>query len=547
MADSGIEFYEPDANQPDDSEPDYVDLYDSEVDDLELDDSELDDSELDDSELDDSVDDGSGADNDEDEDLPAAPNWLWEASIGSPLAAHIFRGQSLSSQPTSDSAPRSDSEAGESRPQSSGEGVQLFDWPIHSQSGSEIPSSPDSLFVDQVDHDASALDQETLERIGGQIRQQTTRLRQQHAELVQFREQLQRTLNSSQPAGRQRAPPSPIQRRHRGQAEPASPGDELVEMEVGARNRRGNRVRGPGGPEAGSGAAVIDLTEEPDSPGDVVVLPNPDNNIRNRGGRSRNNATPSLARRDNSILGAPVPVIDLTNMDDDEPAPARRAPRNRPGHAAFEIQRHRAEAIIDLLRDEDEAQGVGDALFGIVRRTWNIRNGLEFGLFQRILSQPGEMERPNAARNNNNNRAVPNPLGENLPNFNYGANGYNNRAAKPPYVPPPPAPEGFTRNTTSDQVAVCPNCDEELKYDPDEDKGPPAKKARTKKDREEHHFWVVKECGHVFCRACYEDRKVTAKNMHKTKFRQLEKKTFCNVDGCDSDVTAKSAWVGLFV
>jgi hypothetical protein len=95
-----------------------------------------------------------------------------------------------------------------------------------------------------------------------------------------------------------------------------------------------------------------------------------------------------------------------------------------------------------------------------------------------------------------------NPLADNPVDFNYGANGFNQEAArpKPAHIAPPEPREGFTRSTGEDTVVICPSCEEELKYDPDENDAqpPPAKKVRTtKKDREEHHFWAVKACGHV--------------------------------------------------
>jgi hypothetical protein len=102
-----------------------------------------------------------------------------------------------------------------------------------------------------------------------------------------------------------------------------------------------------------------------------------------------------------------------------------------------------------------------------------------------------------------------NPLANNPVEFNYGANGFNHEPParpKPAHIAPPEAREGFTRDTGEDTVVICPNCEMELEYDPDaDDQGPsngqqppPAKKARTsKKDREEHHFWAVKACGHV--------------------------------------------------
>lgn len=107
-----------------------------------------------------------------------------------------------------------------------------------------------------------------------------------------------------------------------------------------------------------------------------------------------------------------------------------------------------------------------------------------------------------------------NPLAGNPPDFNYQANGFGGYGdarqptPKPDFEAPPPARPGYTRDTGPDKetgeqpVFVCPSCDNELKYSPedegdDKDGARPAKRARTKKDREEHHFWAVKTCGHV--------------------------------------------------
>ncbi|TLD33820.1 hypothetical protein PspLS_00754 [Pyricularia sp. CBS 133598] len=126
---------------------------------------------------------------------------------------------------------------------------------------------------------------------------------------------------------------------------------------------------------------------------------------------------------------------------------------------------------------------------------------------------------------------------------------------KPAYVAPPDAPVGFTRDTGDDVVAICPGCDEELVYDPDEVRDEPeavaTKKPRTKKDRAEHHFMAIKACGHVYCRVCYERR--TTPNSRKggsgPHFRQLQDSTklLCAVDDCASEIKSKTAWLGIFV
>jgi hypothetical protein len=106
----------------------------------------------------------------------------------------------------------------------------------------------------------------------------------------------------------------------------------------------------------------------------------------------------------------------------------------------------------------------------------------------------------------------PNPFPE-IPRLNYNhaafnqinqinqinhINQINQTAHIPKPTPPPPAREGFTRDTGTDTVAVCPSCDQELKYDQDDhNEGQPNRKGKTKRDKSEHHFWALKTCGHV--------------------------------------------------
>ena len=82
---------------------------------------------------------------------------------------------------------------------------------------------------------------------------------------------------------------------------------------------------------------------------------------------------------------------------------------------------------------------------------------------------------------------------------------------KSEHVPPPKAREGFTRSPREEDIVVCPACEEELIVGPEEPiaavpatptatptgKSSAKVKAKSKKDREEHPFWVVRECGHV--------------------------------------------------
>lgn len=160
--------------------------------------------------------------------------------------------------------------------------------------------------------------------------------------------------------------------------------------------------------------------------------------------------------------------------------------------------------------------------------------------------------------------------------LNYGMHPFGNPAAapapKPQHEPPSDAREGYTRDTGGEEILICPSCEDELTYDPeggDDDEGPPAKKPRTKKDLAECHFWAVKACGHVsscflrvlwhmvtdtghpqvYCKKCYENRRPSNKNRSRASFKRGpdNKKLCCAVDGCDSDVSIKTSWVGIYL
>ncbi|KAK2605741.1 hypothetical protein N8I77_008557 [Diaporthe amygdali] len=352
---------------------------------------------------------------------------------------------------------------------------------------------------------------------------------------------------------------------------------------------------------------VIDLTEEPDSP--VLQRHRPVNILRHNHGQnhghnhihisddeeddddsplyqaprnprrhmSQNGRMPSLNRSDGSILnGNAAAVIDLTldSPDDNIPADRRlppppaalvaqlnqRANRNRrlPGPAAA------SPAPAAAAPPRVQYQDFGRHLIGSIR-------GLLPGLLAQAVNNPREADVqfvgavPVPAFPMN-----PNPLAGNPPEFNYQANGFGGYGGRQPTPKPdfqaPPAPRaGFTRDTRAesgddeDLVVVCPSCDNELKYSPDdEDDNPrPAKKPRGKKGQEEHHFWAVKNCGHVYCKSCYDNRKKHSKGKEsaaaKTGFRFQPSETsksikiFCAVEDCESEVSPNNAWVGIFM
>lgn len=296
--------------------------------------------------------------------------------------------------------------------------------------------------------------------------------------------------------------------------------DELVEVEM--RPARAAMGRNRAAPLQAHAQAqvqaqpeVIDLTGEPDSPEEprAIVPPRaralngsqahmPGRNPRRR--LSLNQRTPSLSRSDGSLLGNQANVIDLTL--DDSPAPAapplplplpRRNNPENPHHRHPHHHHHRRRQPprappIEL----DPEEGIGARFAGLFRRDF-----LSFDLIQRLgFGRPHDVEVQVIGGGRLGNMDN-NPLGGNIPNLDYRVNG-SGAAPKPDHVPPPPARDGFTRDTgNADDVIVCPSCERELKYDPDadinDDAMRPAKKLRTRKDHEEHHFWALKDCGHV--------------------------------------------------
>lgn len=279
------------------------------------------------------------------------------------------------------------------------------------------------------------------------------------------------------------------------------------------------------------GVDVIDLTEEPDSPVAQNHRPlranriphndnhnqqdNPPPPHRHQGRNPRrqmaqNGRTPSFARSDGSILGNPPAVIDLTSDGPDDG-------RGDENDFAFDVDGFNnipanlrlPVPVPDPPRNRRSVDILSLGGFGLSRNLIGLGGNLQRylpGFVAQRIGQPYDAEVQIIGAMN------PDPLAGNPPEFNYQANGFGGFGGrqptpKPDFEAPRPARPGFTRNTGADRetnedmVAVCASCDNELKYSADgDDGGPrPAKKARTKKDREEHNFWAVKACGHVRC------------------------------------------------
>ena len=292
--------------------------------------------------------------------------------------------------------------------------------------------------------------------------------------------------------------------------------DELVAVEVQPARPR-TRARATPAP-AGGAAEVIDLTGVPDSPEEpraaaAAAAPprarrrnSPQDVGRNprRHASSQNRPAPSLSR---SVLGNNATFIDLTG-DDSPPPPPPPPPPIRPSNHRRSVHDlalpnpRRAAPRAQHINLEEEEDEFGAQVLGLFPR--NI--GSAFDLMHRFGGVFGRQPQEVEMHFFGTNGAVVDidPLGDNRPDLDYRGNGRaSDRDPKPAHVPPPPPREGFTRSTGTDRdddAIVCPNCEKELQYDPgvEETTSPrPAKRARSRKDQEEHHFWALKECGHV--------------------------------------------------
>ncbi|THZ28818.1 cell cycle control protein [Aureobasidium pullulans] len=121
--------------------------------------------------------------------------------------------------------------------------------------------------------------------------------------------------------------------------------------------------------------------------------------------------------------------------------------------------------------------------------------------------------------------------------FNVGTGDEDIQLPLPKFDPPPPAPEGFTRDPTEEDTIVCPNCEEELAVGESEEK---------------RQVWVVKGCGHVYCGTCMNNRKRRVLKGAKGKGRAddpMLPKPFvnCRADNCAVRVSHKNDVMQIFL
>ncbi|KAM4062673.1 cell cycle control protein [Hirsutella rhossiliensis] len=270
--------------------------------------------------------------------------------------------------------------------------------------------------------------------------------------------------------------------------------------------------------------AVIDLTEEPDSP--VEQRPSQSQNAGGRNPRRTNSqrvSPPRLARSDSTLFAPVANVIDLT----DDPPEAEPPPRHpRP---------FGRDQLIEL-----ELINSGASFYGPLSRGVQHMAGL---LHSEIL------------RGNFN-----------VPQLDItGPFSPREASPKPPMEDVPPTRDGFTRDTCSDskiddeRVVVCPACNEELAYDPTGTAAQGSTTASGNRKRKrapgEHHFWALKKCGHVYCADCFENRRPTKAAPGGVGFQSPSGKPpasvpndlRCAVEGCETKVATKTEWIGIFL
>ncbi|KAF7552721.1 hypothetical protein G7Z17_g4106 [Cylindrodendrum hubeiense] len=269
-------------------------------------------------------------------------------------------------------------------------------------------------------------------------------------------------------------------------------------------------------------APVIDLTEEPDSP--VQARRSLSHNHGGRNPRRTNSqraSPPRLARR--------IPGDDLYENPDHPSYDPSHPLRRRLGGRL----RPRPDELIELefISSVPRRAALPTFAIGLTRRLAGILGSDIIG---------GAFNQPQL----DVSRSAFAPPREPSP--------------KPPMEPAPPTREGFTRDTCADPekesetIVICPACNEELAYDPNGVVAPsPTSGKKRKRAPGEHHFWALKKCGHVYCADCFENRKPTKANPDGAGFRVPEGKSLneirCVVDGCDTKVSAKGEWVGIFL
>jgi len=288
---------------------------------------------------------------------------------------------------------------------------------------------------------------------------------------------------------------------------------------------------------------LIDLTEDRDISLDLPHPPQPQR-------------PPQLGRSDGQHLGY---IIDLTDDDADIqivgarnlqlPVPvARRRPPghfSRPESPGLFVPQNPSEPRRHVNRVFPDAAGFEIAARERVRQ--RMHDVLHQGGLAEVILQGSQGD--NIAQMIQLARqGIPGGL-------DYRHSAFADR--KPDHVPPEPARYGFTRSPAENDIIICPSCEQELVHNkgPEEPVVKKNGKAPSKKEREEHPFWVVKQCGHVYCNHCFQHRGLPSPKRpfnisfpdSKASGKSKSRAPLCAVEDCECDVKDRSKWVGVFL
>ncbi|KAJ5832472.1 hypothetical protein N7474_000783 [Penicillium riverlandense] len=264
---------------------------------------------------------------------------------------------------------------------------------------------------------------------------------------------------------------------------------------------------------------VIDLTNEPETP------PQRTQNQSSGTGTPGSSRLPRFGR---DIMTDTTEVVDLLEEEPDIPADVpssspevqfvgavRRPPAHRSPHHHFEsyFQRMRAtrphSRIIPRPRERADTREL--------RRGASFGNGLPSFADSFLLG-----DHPDSLISflNLNYERESFPMGPPIRP--------EPRSSRNTYKAPSPPPAGFTRTLAEDDVAICPNCFDELGVG-----------EGIKQD-----IWIARQCGHVYCGECAENRSLSKAKKSAQKTKPFSK---CQVTGCGKAVSQPTAMIHIFL
>ncbi|KAJ5620303.1 hypothetical protein N7510_004287 [Penicillium lagena] len=282
---------------------------------------------------------------------------------------------------------------------------------------------------------------------------------------------------------------------------------------------------------------VIDLTNEPETP---------PQRTQNRTSASQTPSSSRLPRFGRDIMTDVTEVVDLLEEDPDIPAEVpssspevqfvgavRRPPANRSPHHRFEGYFQRMRATRPHSRIFPPHRERAD--------TRELRRGTSFGSGLPSFTDSFLLgDHPDSVISflNLNYESASFPIGPPIRQ--------EPRTSRNTYKAPSPPPAGFTRTLADDDVAVCPNCSEELGVG-----------EGTKQE-----LWIARQCGHVstfhfslffyilttstqvYCGECAENRSLSKAKKSAQKTKPFSK---CQVTGCGKAVSQPTAMIHIFL